>query len=61
MCSIVELLVEKNAECVHWLSDNYETPLHRVCAHSHNIRIAKLLIDKGANINAVYIYMKCIF
>ena len=55
MCSIVELLVERNAECVHWLSDNYETPLHRVCAHSHNIRIAKLLIDKGANINATYI------
>ena len=50
----MELLVEKNAECVHWVSDSYETPLHRVCAHSHNIQIAKLLIDKGVNINVMY-------
>ena len=53
--SIVVLLIEKNAESIHWPSDSNETPLHKVCAHSHNIKIAELLIDKGANINAVYV------
>ena len=53
--SVVVLLVEENAECIHWISDSFETALHKVCAHSHNIKIAELLIDKGANVNAVYV------
>ena len=56
MYRIVEALVEKNPECVHWkgsLTDD-KTPLHYACGHSDssNIKIVKYLINKGANINA---------
>ena len=52
MYRVVELLVQKNAECVHWEGGSKETPLHKVCTYSCDIKIAKLLIDKGANVNA---------
>ena len=56
MYRIVEALVEKNPECVHWkgsLTDD-KTPLHYACGHSDsgNIKIVKYLINKGANVNA---------
>ena len=40
--------MEKNADCVHWRREDDQTPLHRVCIFSHNVQIAKFLIDKGA-------------
>jgi ankyrin repeat protein len=49
-CRVVEALVEKNADCVRWRNDENQTPLHSVCFDvvSHNVQIAKFLIEKGA-------------
>ena len=55
MFRIVEVLVEKNAECVHWKGHNNRTPLHCACRTSpsgDHVQIVKYLINKGANVNA---------
>ena len=51
-CSVVELLVQTNAKCVDWEGSDKETPLLKVCRYSYDIKTAKLLVDKGANVNA---------
>ena len=54
MYRIVEALVEKNAECVHWKGYDDKTPLHEASrsSGSGHIQTIKYLMNKGANINA---------
>ncbi len=53
---IVELIINSGADINSHESFLKETPLHRICARFNpNFRIIKLLLDKGADVNAVNI------
>ena len=47
-------LIEKNSLCVNLIDHNLNTPLHYACKMiKPNFEIIKLLIENGANVNAV--------
>lgn len=49
---IVRTILNAKPECVHAKDEDGYTPLHRAC-YNNNIELAKLLIQYGADVNAV--------
>lgn len=49
---IVKHILKANANCVNAKDEDGYTPLHRAC-YNNNIEMAKLLIQYGADVNAL--------
>ena len=49
---VVDILVKRNPQCVHWKDNTSRTPLHKVCRYSSDIQSAKCLVNADADVNA---------
>ena len=51
---MIDELIKRNPNCIHFRGFQNETPLHDACA-AGSVKVARRLIEKGAVISSMYV------